>query len=187
MSDSNITKKALASSLKELMDEMPFQKIQIAQICERCGMNRKSFYYHFKDKYDLLNWIFDTDTIPYLKKASQLENFDQRIEVFTEICECFYKNRTFYYKALKIEGQNSLRDHFREFLFPLLKLRVTDLVPELANDDFTINFFVDAMSCTMQRWLLSDTCMPADQFVNKLTYLLQKYTTAINRQFGNND
>ena len=24
-------------------------------------MNRKSFYYHFKDKYDLVNWIFDTE------------------------------------------------------------------------------------------------------------------------------
>ena len=59
MADSNITKRALANSLKSLMTEQPFEKINVAQICERCDMNRKSFYYHFKDKYDLVNWIFE--------------------------------------------------------------------------------------------------------------------------------
>lgn len=57
MADSNITKKALAASLKELMTEQSFEKINVTQICERCDMNRKSFYYHFKDKYDLINWL----------------------------------------------------------------------------------------------------------------------------------
>ena len=57
MADSNITKQALATALRELMEQVPFDKIQVQHICERCGMNRKSFYYHFKDKYDLLNWI----------------------------------------------------------------------------------------------------------------------------------
>ena len=58
MADSNITKNALATSLKKLMREKPFEKISVSDICDDCGMNRKSFYYHFKDKYDLVNWIF---------------------------------------------------------------------------------------------------------------------------------
>ena len=53
MPDSNITKKALAMAMKELMEQIPFSKISVSDICEKCGMNRKSFYYHFKDKYDL--------------------------------------------------------------------------------------------------------------------------------------
>ena len=63
MADSNITKRALANELQELMAEQPFEKINVAQICQRCHMNRKSFYYHFRDKYDLVNWIFDTEFI----------------------------------------------------------------------------------------------------------------------------
>lgn len=55
MADSNITKRALAHALKELMEEKNFSKISVADICEKCDMNRKSFYYHFKDKYDLVN------------------------------------------------------------------------------------------------------------------------------------
>ena len=61
MADSNITKNALAVSMKKLMEKKPFSKISVGDICEDCGMNRKSFYYHFKDKYDLVNWIFDTE------------------------------------------------------------------------------------------------------------------------------
>lgn len=70
MADSNITKHALAAALRDSMAEMPFEKINVAQICERCNMNRKSFYYHFKDKYDLVNWIFDTEFIAVLKKEN---------------------------------------------------------------------------------------------------------------------
>lgn len=55
MAESTLTKRALASALKELMAEVPFEKITVAQICEKCDMNRKSFYYHFRDKYDLAN------------------------------------------------------------------------------------------------------------------------------------
>lgn len=74
MADSNITKRALATSLKELMVEQPFDKINVAQICERCNMNRKSFYYHFKDKYDLVcsatSFLRNWDSILEKKRAN---------------------------------------------------------------------------------------------------------------------
>ena len=68
MADSNITKLALSNALKELLEEQSFEKISVSDICERCGMNRKSFYYHFKDKYDLVNWIFDTEFIVLMQE-----------------------------------------------------------------------------------------------------------------------
>ena len=43
MADSNITKRALANALQELMIEIPFERISVSQICEKCDMNRKSF------------------------------------------------------------------------------------------------------------------------------------------------
>ena len=69
MSDSNITKKALATALKKLMQTQPFDKISVGKICEACELNRKSFYYHFKDKYDLVEWIFDTEFIAAVSAA----------------------------------------------------------------------------------------------------------------------
>lgn len=58
MADSNITKRAMAAAMKELLRDRPFAKVNVSDICDACGMNRKSFYYHFQDKYELMNWIF---------------------------------------------------------------------------------------------------------------------------------
>ena len=55
---SQITKNALAASLKKLLSKKELSKITITNITEECGVNRQTFYYHFKDIYDLLEWIF---------------------------------------------------------------------------------------------------------------------------------
>lgn len=94
MSDSNITKRALAQSLKELMEVQPIEKISVGSICSQCGLNRKSFYYHFKDKYELINWIYYTE---FVEKAIE-KQFDTSWNLFEEMCSYFYENRDFYNK-----------------------------------------------------------------------------------------
>ncbi len=100
MADSSITKMALANSLKTLMQEKSFHKISINDICNGCNMNRKSFYYHFKDKYDLLNWIFDTEFREFAIRSSCLETWD----LMLSLCYYLYENRKFYRKALAIDN-----------------------------------------------------------------------------------
>ena len=149
MADSNITKRAPASALKELMEELPFDKINVAHICERCDMNRKSFYYHFRDKYDLVNWIFDTEFLPLALRGSSR---DDRENFIMSVCGYFYENRRFYRKALQIKGQDSFSDHFREFGRPLLRDRFVYLCGEDVDDDFILNFYTDDMICLSIRW-----------------------------------
>lgn len=128
MADSNITKQALAASLRELMEEVPFDKINVSQICERCDMNRKSFYYHFKDKYDLVNWIFDTEFISFASASLSSASFQERWGFIEKACRYFYENRGFYQKALQIKGQNSFSDHYTEYLEPILKSHLSHLL-----------------------------------------------------------
>ena len=53
---SQVTKRALEASLKNLLLKKPLTKITINDIAEDCGINRMTFYYHFKDIYDLVEW-----------------------------------------------------------------------------------------------------------------------------------
>lgn len=53
---SQITKRAIEQSLKNLLLKKPLTKITINDIAEDCGINRMTFYYHFKDIYDLVEW-----------------------------------------------------------------------------------------------------------------------------------
>jgi len=182
MADSNITKRALAAALKTLMEELPFDKINVAQICERCDMNRKSFYYHFKDKYDLVNWIFDTEFLPLALAGSS--ECDDREEFIMSVCEYFYRNRAFYRKALQIKGQNSFSDHFREFCLPLFRDRFIYLCGVDISDDFILNFYTDAAMCAIERWLLDRDCMPPKELVYKLKHTVELGRTAFDKEFN---
>lgn len=184
MADSNITKRALAASLKELMMEQPFDKINVAQICERCNMNRKSFYYHFKDKYDLVNWIFDTEFIELLKHENLSADYTKRWAFIEKINRYFYQNHSFYRKALQINGQNSFSDHFREYIRPLIAVRISKLFGEQQWDEFTLDFLSDAVVCAMERWLRTKECLPPEQFAEKLKALIEKCAHAICREMS---
>lgn len=182
MADSNITKRALANSLKELMAEQPFDKINVAQICERWNMNRKSFYYHFKDKYDLVNWIFDTEFIMLLKKEHLGTKYQERWAFIEKINLYFYQNHAFYRKALQIKGQNSFSDHFREYIRPLLAERISWMFGAERPDEFTLDFLADAVICAMERWLLARECMPPEEFLKKIKTLTEECARFICRE-----
>lgn len=187
MADSNITKRALADSLKELMVEQPFDKINVAQICERCAMNRKSFYYHFKDKYDLVNWIFDTEFIALLKDENldtTHSNYKERWAFIEKICRYFYQNHEFYRRALQIKGQNSFCDHFREYIQPFLAGRISTLFEQEQMDPFTLDFFTDAVLCAIERWLLTKECMPPEEFLRKIRVLSERGARSICREMS---
>ena len=51
------TKKAISYALKDLLKTNPFSKITINDIAASCNINRQTFYYHFLDKEDLVEWI----------------------------------------------------------------------------------------------------------------------------------
>ena len=60
-----LTKDAIAKALTDLLQERPIEKITIKDITDRCGINRQTFYYHFSDIYDLMEWTMDKE----LRKA----------------------------------------------------------------------------------------------------------------------
>ena len=56
------TKEALASALHQMMTVKPIDKVTVKDIVEICGVNRQTFYYHFDDVDDLLEWVFEQDS-----------------------------------------------------------------------------------------------------------------------------
>lgn len=81
MPDANMSRKTLSFAMTELMKTESFQKISISDICDLCNMNRKSFYYHFKDKYDLVNWIFDNEFIAAVQRERDKDAWEFMLEI----------------------------------------------------------------------------------------------------------
>lgn len=189
MADSNITKLALSRALKELLKEQSFEKISVSDICDRCHMNRKSFYYHFRDKFDLANWIFDTEFVELIRKKEldimkNMDSFDERWKVLEVICVYFYENRTFFRRILMVEGQNSFSAHFRGFLHPLMHMRMVSIFGEDDIPQMVYDFLVDGIVCAIERWLLEKECVPVDAFITNLKKLLQTLYLALHCQIS---
>ncbi|NMB39409.1 MAG: TetR family transcriptional regulator [Firmicutes bacterium] len=159
MSDSQLTKKAMAQAMKELMKQKPMDKITIGEITERCFMSRKSFYYHFKDKYDLVNWIYYTEFL------SEIQNNVDGWGLMEHICQYFYENRVFYCNALQVQAQNSFSEYFADILHPIISGYLDDIIENNENKDFFVSFFTDATKLAITRWLIEDAKTPPSKFV----------------------
>ena len=170
MADSNTMKKLLANALKELMNEMSFQKITIADICSRCSMSRKSFYYHFKDKYDLVNWIFDSEYLSTSPTRNDSMNTldDSRWELIENLCWYFYSNKQFYSKIFRIKGQNSFTEYFRDLTMPLLESRVQLITSDKISVSFCTEFYADALLSALERWIVEYNSIPPDKLIELL-------------------
>lgn len=118
MSDSNITKLALANSLKELMTKKAFSKICVSDIVENCGLTRQAFYYHFKDKYDLMNWIYYTEIAHFMSVYNKVEHWTDDLK---DLC-CYMQqqHKTFYMNALNTVGQNSFQEYLHDYICDIL-------------------------------------------------------------------
>ena len=170
MSEANVTKNALAASMKKLMRMRPFEKISVSDICNDCGINRKSFYYHFRDKYDLVNWIFYVGFIEELN----LTSYDNGWQLMKDMCGYFYREREFYRAALKIEGQNSFKDYLIDTVTPIAEFFMQDILPHNDDDNFFISFVTDALLTSIVRWLSDgyDHEMDAQEFLSKIRNII---------------
>lgn len=81
------TKKALAESLKRAMAKKPFQKISVSELILDCGINRKTFYYHFEDIYALLKWMLEEESITVLKHFDLLADYEEAISFVMDYVE----------------------------------------------------------------------------------------------------
>ena len=169
MADSNITKSALASALKELMETTPFAKITVSDICAKCNMNRKSFYYHFRDKFDLAPRPPAAAPPPPAPIGKNLIGWDSVLH----LCKYFYENKDFYRKAMKVEDQNSFINHFRDLVSPLMAEDIREIVGEQTDADFYVNFFCDAVICAFGRWISQKEPIPPQKFVELLKSCIQ--------------
>ena len=118
MEEKRSVEERLAASLKELVIREPFEKITIRQITDGAGVIRVTFYNHFQDKYDLLEWIVREEL---LEPVRLLVDNGMYRETMVLIFRNLQKDADFYTAAAKIEGTNSFRDIGRRCFTQMLE------------------------------------------------------------------
>ena len=154
---SQTTKRALEASLKKLLNQKPLNKITINDITEDCGVNRMTFYYHFKDIYDLVDWILTEDAIKVMEGR---RSFDTWTEAFQDILQQVQANRTLVLNVYRSVGREQVEQYLYRLLDPMLKefadRETTDITVQDADKQFVIDFYKYALVGTVLEWIRRD-------------------------------
>ena len=120
---SQMTKRALAASLKKLLNQKPLNKITINDIAEDCGISRMTFYYHFKDIYDLVEWVCVEDAAQALEGK---KTYDTWQEGFLNIFQAVLANKPFVMNVYRSVS----RERIEQYLNPLIHRLILGVVEE---------------------------------------------------------
>lgn len=132
MSASLLTKNALANSLKSLMKSTPINKITVNMVTDSCGVTRHTFYNHFHDVYDLLEWIFENEVIDELDECCNLSNWKDGIFI---VLRYTLNNKVICVNTCKSLGREHLEVFLCKTFTKVLDGVITDITKEMNVDD----------------------------------------------------
>ena len=143
---SQTTKRALEASLKKLLLEKPLNKITINDITEDCGVNRMTFYYHFKDIYDLVDWIMVEDAQQAMEGRKDIDDWDK---AFLDVLLKIQENKLLVLNVYRSISQEQVEQYLYKIVDPLLHefadKETQDISIQDEDKQFVIDFFKYAL------------------------------------------
>lgn len=82
------TRKLLCIALMDLLQTTSFDKLSVGDICEKAMIHRATFYNHFSDKNDLLNFAIDDLQEELFEKSIEHESYNTQKEMYMALVEC---------------------------------------------------------------------------------------------------
>lgn len=170
------TKKDIAQTLKKFMREKPFSKITVSEIIKECNINRKTFYYHFADIYDLLKWIFEEEAIQVVQHFNLLVDYQEAINFVIDYVE---KNDYLISCAYDSIGREEMKRFFCadfyslvESVFNQAEIKKNEkLEPDFKN--FLIRFYTEALAGTLLELVQEKDKEKRQKTMKYLTQLIQ--------------
>lgn len=161
---SQMTKRALEASLKELLRHKPLDKITVSDLTDHCGVNRMTFYYHFKDIYDLVDWILAEDAA---KAMEGRRGFGTWSEAYLDVLHQLQDNKTLVLNVYRSVGREQVEQYLYRLLDPVLKeftnRECQDITVQDADKQFVVDFYKYALVGMTLEWTRRD--MKADPAV----------------------
>ena len=154
---SQVTKRALVASLKNQLLKKPLDKVTISDITDDCGISRMTFYYHFKDIYDLIEWAFEEEASRILEGKKDYDTWQQG---YLRIFEDLNANKPFIMNVYRSISQEQVEQYLYKIVDPLLHEFVDKETQDISIQDedkqFVIDFFKYALVGMVLEWIRKD-------------------------------
>lgn len=170
---SSITKIALADSLKKLLHVKTLDKITVKDIVEDCGVNRQTFYYHFQDIPDLVEWICIDDVDHLIKKKEEYETWEDK---FLIVFKIMLEEKIFVENIYHSVSREVLRTNLYRLVYPIIYDEITKKSKGkgLREEDkkFITNFYKYAFVSIVFEWIDKDMYENPEMIVLKVSHLV---------------
>lgn len=171
---SQTTKRALAESLKKIMNTTPLAKITVNEIVKDCGVNRRTFYYHFQDIYALLEWIFKNEVANVMEQNKTYQTWQQG---FLRIFLYLSKNHKMVLNTYNSIGRDKLQVHLYNAVYKLVSNVVEEITlgTEVSKEqkEFVINFYKVALVGLLLEWIRNGMEENPEQIIDNLNKIIQ--------------
>ncbi len=112
MKRKDLVKREISHTLKELCKVQSLPSITVSKLCSECGISRGTFYYHFLDILDLINWTAEEDIFKPLLADIETWSYEWN-GIIRKCLQNLYDNKEFYCQAVKMEGPNCPNEYFK--------------------------------------------------------------------------
>ena len=180
----NTTKRMLSLSLKKLLEKNTLDNITIQDITDDAEVSRKTFYYHFQDIYDLLEWTLAEDSRHLLENKIKLGDWQESIVALFEYMQ---ENRLIILNAFHSLERDTLEHEVFSMLSPLL-FELLNAQPnfELLNDEdqrFIVSVYGLGVTGLLLRWISTDMLAPSEPLIRQLYRLASGSLDGIIQRF----
>lgn len=171
------TKKALVSALKESMKHKPLSKVTVSEIITACGVNRKTFYYHFKDIYDLFQWMLEDEAVEVVKQFDLMTDYEEALQFTLQYVE---KNAHILRGAYDSLGRDGLKQFFYSDFTGIIHTIVCGVEKEtgcILDDgfrDFICKFYTEATAGMLCDLIKDESDEAKDNIIEYLTFLFRE-------------
>ena len=151
------TSKAIEESFIRLLNERPLDKITIKDIVDDCGISRMTFYYHFKDIYDLIEWAFEEEASRILEGKKDYDTWQQG---YLRIFEDLNANKPFIMNVYRSISREKVENYLYRITYDLLIHVINEKAKGMNVRDedkkFLANFYKYAFVGLVLDWIKHD-------------------------------
>ena len=177
------TKYALENSLKKLLLQKPLNKITINDITEDCGINRMTFYYHFRDIYDLVEWVCMEDAKKALADNKTYETWQQG---FVRIFDAVRENKPFIMNVYRCVSREQVENYLYRITYDLLEGVVEEKAQGMSvrqeDKELIATLYKYLFVGLMLDWIKDEMKQEPEALVNRFALVIQDdLPSALNR------
>jgi len=185
MKKQNMTKKVLTNSLKKLMTQKPLEKISVREITEDCGLNRQTFYYHFSDIYNQLEWLYQQEIIAIFADNKGRRLWQEGLLDFFNYCR---ENREVCCCTLKSLGREHLFRCFYHDIYEIFRGTIDILSKGIDMSDeykgMLTEYYVISFGGIVENWLYGNINQSPEELVEFIDTMLQDQMMGIALRHG---